>query len=314
MSVSENAERAAALLERLLSDPIYRAEFRADPARACADEGLPEVAAELGRGRAMQTLEIRESRSSLAGVLMAAALEGASLAVLVDHAEAAGTVDPTAASALAAADPEPPGRGTADRSHGTCRRLGTRCRRSDRGERSGGTCRPHSGDTSRGHGPSGGGTAAGRRRSTARRSPAPAVDVIGTPPTPPANGPSVQFLPAVTQTDPSTLPPATPVAPLSAVPVDSATPVAPAQPVTGVLQQVAQGQPAAVQAPATVSALPAVPAVADHVDALAVASGPNPYPGDNAGQAAIAAWMARDAQAAGLPPELPVMASWSSRA
>ncbi|MDX6567559.1 MAG: hypothetical protein QOH15_137, partial [Gaiellales bacterium] len=101
MSVSENAERAAALLERLLSDPAYRSEFRADPARACADEGLPEVAAELGRGRAMQTLEIRESRSSLAGVLMAAALEGASLAVLVDHAEAAGTVDPTAASALA---------------------------------------------------------------------------------------------------------------------------------------------------------------------------------------------------------------------
>ena len=99
--VSESAERAAALLERLLSDPAYRSEFRADPARACAEEGLPEVAAQLGRGRAMQTLEIRESRSSLAGVLMAAALEGASLAVLVDHAEAAGTVDPTAASALA---------------------------------------------------------------------------------------------------------------------------------------------------------------------------------------------------------------------
>jgi cell wall-associated NlpC family hydrolase len=76
-----------------------------------------------------------------------------------------------------------------------------------------------------------------------------------------------------------------------------------------VLQQVAQQQPAAVQAPATVGALPAVPAVADHVDALAVASGPNPYPGDAAPPEAIAAWMARDAQAAGLPPELPVMAS-----
>jgi cell wall-associated NlpC family hydrolase len=117
----------------------------------------------------------------------------------------------------------------------------------------------------------------------------------------------VQFLPAVTQTDPSTVPATTPVEPLS-TPVEApAVPVAPAQAVTGVLQQVAQQQPAAVQAPATVGALPAV---ADHVDALAVVSGgPNPYPGDNAGQAAIAAWMARDAEAAGLPPELPVMAS-----
>ena len=101
MSTPEQAERAAALLERLLSDPAYRSEFRADPAGACAAEGLPEVAAQLGRGRALETLEIRESRSSLAGVLMAAALEGASLAVLVDHAQAASTVDPDAAKALA---------------------------------------------------------------------------------------------------------------------------------------------------------------------------------------------------------------------
>jgi cell wall-associated NlpC family hydrolase len=321
----ENAERAAALLERLLSDPIYRAEFRADPARACAEEGLPEVASELGRGRAMQTLEIRESRSSLAGVLMAAALEGASLAVLVDHAEAAGTVDPTAASALQQLtqnhqavsppiDPTAPADATG--------------------------AQPVGGSAPVAVDPTAVSTPAAPVDPTAAQPvdptsvsppaatdppvatpppvvdapppvdpPAPAVDVIGTPPTPPANGPSVQFLPAVAQTDPSTLPPATPVAPLSAVPVDSATPVAPAQPVTGVLQQVAQGQQAAVQAPATVGALPAVQSAADHVDALAVASGPNPYPGDNAGQAAIAAWMARDAQAAGLPPELPVMAS-----
>jgi cell wall-associated NlpC family hydrolase len=33
------------------------------------------------------------------------------------------------------------------------------------------------------------------------------------------------------------------------------------------------------------------------------------YPGDNAGQAAIAAWMARQAHAAGLPAELPIMAA-----
>ncbi|MEO9176396.1 MAG: C40 family peptidase, partial [Gaiellales bacterium] len=162
---------------------------------------------------------------------------------------------------------------------------------------------------------------------------APAVDIIGstpaaaTPPvTPAATSSGVQFLPAVNQSGAPPVAPVTPVVPVvepSVAPVDPSVvvdtpvtpaapvvPITPAQPITGVLQQVAQQQPAAVQAPATVSALPAIPALAaDHVDALAVASGPNPYPGDNASQAAIAAWMARDAQTAGLPPQLPVMAS-----
>jgi cell wall-associated NlpC family hydrolase len=304
--VSESAERAAALLERLLSDPVYRSAFRADPARACADEGLPEVAAELGRGRAMQTLEIRESRSSLAGVLMAAALEGASLAVLVDHAEAAGTVDPTAASALAqltqnhqvvsppaaiadstaAADGAPPAVDPTS------------------------VAAPSANDAA--PAPPAVDPAAATPPPVADPpppvQPPPAVDVIGSTPAPTANAGAVQFMPAVAQTDPGTLPPTTPPTPVSAA-LDSsaaAVPAAPVQQVTGVLQA-AQQQPAAVQAPA---AVPPAPAVADHVDALAVSGGgPNPYPGDNAGQGAIAAWMARDAQAAGLPPELPVMAS-----
>jgi hypothetical protein len=42
------------------------------------------------------------------------------------------------------------------------------------------------------------------------------------------------------------------------------------------------------------------------VDAAGAASD---YPGDNASQAEIAKWMAKQAQRAGLPPELPVMAS-----
>jgi cell wall-associated NlpC family hydrolase len=306
-----DTERAAALLERLLSDPVYRAEFRADPARACAAEGLPEVAAELGRGRAMQTLELRESRSSLAGVLMAAALEGASLAVLVDHAQAATTVDPDAASALAhltqtnQAAVAPPVAPVDPTSIAT----GTAPPVVDAPVSAPPVIDP----------------------PAPAEAAAPAVDIIGSTPTPaapPVAAPAssgVQFMPAVSQTDPPAVvaaPPVEPVitpavasvdpaavvdAPVAATPV---APIAPAQPVTGVLQQVAQQQPAAVQAPATVSALPAVPAVAvDHIDALAVASGPNPYPGDTASQAAIAAWMARDAQAAGLPPELPVMAS-----
>jgi cell wall-associated NlpC family hydrolase len=319
VSVSESAERAAALLERLLSDPAYRSEFRADPARACAEEGLPEVAAELGRGRAMQTLEIRESRSSLAGVLMAAALEGASLAVLVDHAEAAGTVDPTAASALAQltqnhqAVAAPPAIGDpVDASAPPAAVDPATVPAPPAVDPATVAAPPAAVDVT--PAPPAVDPAVTTPPAVADPPPAveapPAVDVIGSTPAPATTAdPSVQFLPAVTQTDPSTLPPTTPGEPLVA-PVDSAAPVAPvapAQPVTGVLQQVADQQPAAVQAPSTVGAMPAV---VEHVDALAVVSGgPNPYPGDTAGQAAIAAWMARDAQAAGLPPELPVMAS-----
>jgi cell wall-associated NlpC family hydrolase len=43
-------------------------------------------------------------------------------------------------------------------------------------------------------------------------------------------------------------------------------------------------------------------------DAALIAAGPDAYPGDGAPKEAIAAWMSRRAQEAGLPPELPVMA------
>jgi hypothetical protein len=74
-----DADAAARVIERLLADPAFRADFRRDPAAACREAGLDELAEEMafGAGKAMQTLEIRESRSSLAGVMMAAALEGA---------------------------------------------------------------------------------------------------------------------------------------------------------------------------------------------------------------------------------------------
>jgi cell wall-associated NlpC family hydrolase len=74
-------EAAAQLLERLLADPDYRASFRADPVSASRAAGLEGVAREMaaGTGKVMQTLDERESRSSLAGVLMAAALEGAAI-------------------------------------------------------------------------------------------------------------------------------------------------------------------------------------------------------------------------------------------
>ena len=79
---SREDEAAARLLEQLLSDPVSRAAFRADPVGASRAAGLDGVAREMsaGSGKVMQTLDGRESRSSLAGVLLAAALEGAVIA------------------------------------------------------------------------------------------------------------------------------------------------------------------------------------------------------------------------------------------
>jgi len=77
---SENPA-AGKLIERLLVDPQFRAEFRRDPAAACEVAGLPDLAAEFGGSvKSMDTLTVRESRSSLAGVVMAVAVEGMSVA------------------------------------------------------------------------------------------------------------------------------------------------------------------------------------------------------------------------------------------
>ena len=48
---------------------------------------------------------------------------------------------------------------------------------------------------------------------------------------------------------------------------------------------------------------------ADVAAAAADASGANPYPGDDAPKEQIAAWMAKEAEKRGLPPQLPIMAS-----
>jgi cell wall-associated NlpC family hydrolase len=76
---SREAEAAARLLERLLGDPAYRRRFRENPVATSREAGLDSVAEEMAMrtGKAMETLDDRESRSSLAGVFMAAALEGA---------------------------------------------------------------------------------------------------------------------------------------------------------------------------------------------------------------------------------------------
>src|SRR4051794_5675526 len=86
MATSE-ADVAAKLIERLLGDPAFRAEFRRDPATACRKAGLDELAEEMsmGAGKAMMTLDQRESKSSLAGVMMAAAMEGVGVYQFGEH-------------------------------------------------------------------------------------------------------------------------------------------------------------------------------------------------------------------------------------
>src|SRR3954451_21859233 len=86
MAATES-DLAAKLLERLLSDPAFRAGFRRDPAGACREAGLESLAQEmsLGGGKAMHTLDMRESKSSLAGVMMAAAMEGVGIYELTEN-------------------------------------------------------------------------------------------------------------------------------------------------------------------------------------------------------------------------------------
>src|SRR3954454_14570861 len=86
MATSE-ADIAAQLIERLLADPSFRAEFRRDPASACRQAGLDQLADEmsLGAGKAMMNLDVSESKSSLAGVMMAAAMEGIGIYQFGEH-------------------------------------------------------------------------------------------------------------------------------------------------------------------------------------------------------------------------------------
>src|SRR3954449_3880904 len=81
------ADVAAKLIERLLVDTAFRARFRRDPAGACREVGLEQLAQEmsLGAGKAMHTLDVRESKSSLAGVMMAAAMEGVGIYQLTEN-------------------------------------------------------------------------------------------------------------------------------------------------------------------------------------------------------------------------------------
>jgi hypothetical protein len=83
----EDLDRSAQLIERLLTDHELRAQFRADPASVLEQNGLDGLADGLPAGpRGLMTLELRESRSSLAGVMVAAAAEGVDVGHLAEHA------------------------------------------------------------------------------------------------------------------------------------------------------------------------------------------------------------------------------------
>ena len=73
-------EAAARLIERVLTDAEFRARFRADPEAAAHEAGVAPA-----RDAVLETLELRESKSSLAGAMMAAAAEAVGVYELVDH-------------------------------------------------------------------------------------------------------------------------------------------------------------------------------------------------------------------------------------
>jgi cell wall-associated NlpC family hydrolase len=80
------ADAQTRMMERLLADPVFRARFRNDPAGVAREEGAEDLADELSVvGDPMQTLDFRESRSSVAGVMIAAAVEGIGIYELGKH-------------------------------------------------------------------------------------------------------------------------------------------------------------------------------------------------------------------------------------
>jgi cell wall-associated NlpC family hydrolase len=84
--MADDHAAALRLLQGLVDDPALRARFRADPTAVADEAGLPRVARELAdRPDAPLALEVRESRSGLAGVLMAAAVEGLAIGDLLEH-------------------------------------------------------------------------------------------------------------------------------------------------------------------------------------------------------------------------------------
>jgi hypothetical protein len=229
--MADEVDRSAELIEQLLGDPQLRASFRADPGSVLRDHGLAEMADGLPADRrAMLTLELRESRSSLAGVIVAAAAESVDFIHVAEHA--APRVGQSAGQAIShlvrklSSHPKPKPAPAPTPVHQAAPKP----------------VKLHLGAT-------------------------PALPAMAKPAPPPVEHPVAPVAPAA-----------------SAAPVQAE----PAQPATTVHHD---------------------PVTPEPVDAAPAAVDPLQYPGDDASSAQIAAWMGANAERAGLPPELPVMAA-----
>src|SRR6185437_8901288 len=253
--MTDELERSVDLLERMLGDPHLRRRFRTDAAAVLTEAGLPELAAGLGHGgRALMTLEMRESRSSLAGVMVAAAAEGVDLAHVAEHA----------APALA--------RDAGDAIHQLMQH-------------------PHHPAPKPVH------------EQAPQQPPRPSFDD-------PAQAP------ALAQPEPRAPSGADATLPHPSQPAAAATPTGAAR-----SEGASASEPAATQTPSQGARLDTAPGGAPsghHHQPAGTAPAPvapepidaaPAYPGDEATQQQIAAWMGAHAQRAGLPPELPVMAA-----
>jgi hypothetical protein len=88
MSEPDETGRICELFERLVGDAAFRSAFRRDPAMVCRTLDLDRVArAFADDAPGVQALDSRHAPSSLAGVLMAAAMESVDLVRLLRHAE-----------------------------------------------------------------------------------------------------------------------------------------------------------------------------------------------------------------------------------
>ena len=118
---------AARLIERVLSDPAFRARYRRDPAAAAREAGLEP--SDEAAGNPLETLELRESKSSLAGAMLAAAVEGVAVYDIADHVLGGGVADAQAATSQPGRRERPPSSVDADGDDRRHRRRGRRTAR-----------------------------------------------------------------------------------------------------------------------------------------------------------------------------------------
>jgi len=95
------------LLERLLADPAFRERFRNDPQGAAREAGIELPDGFEPDADPLKTLDGRESKSSFAGALMAAAVEGIGLFELSHHVLGGPEEAHAATTATASEHPNP---------------------------------------------------------------------------------------------------------------------------------------------------------------------------------------------------------------